>query len=98
MWLIWSPRFLARLRGLGDPLPGRMSGHPEDVNSEGPDFDHEQCVQAAQEDRIEVEEVAGQQAVGLGARKARQDVSASRGAGPCPWVHRTRRTVDSLSR
>jgi hypothetical protein len=55
--------------GLGDPLPGRMSGHPEDVDPAGLDFDHEEHVQAVQEDRVEVEEVAGQQPVGRGAEE-----------------------------
>jgi hypothetical protein len=31
-------------------------------------------------------------------RKVRRDVSAFRGAGPCPWARRMRRTVDSPSR
>jgi hypothetical protein len=48
--------------GLGDPLPRRMSGRPQDVDPAGPYFDHDKHIQAAQEDRVEVEEIAGQQA------------------------------------
>ena len=33
--------------GLGDPLPRRMSGRPQDVDPAGPYFDHEQHLQAA---------------------------------------------------
>ena len=46
-----------------------MGGHPEDVDPAGGYLDDEQDVQAAQEHRVEMEEIAGQQPVGLGAQK-----------------------------
>jgi hypothetical protein len=45
------------------------TGHAEDVHAPVRDLDDEQYVQAFEEDRVHVEEIAGQQAVGLGAEE-----------------------------
>lgn len=46
-----------------------MSGDPENMHSAGADLHHEQDVQATQEDRVNVEEVAGQQSGRLRAQE-----------------------------
>jgi hypothetical protein len=59
-----------RLRGLlGGPCAILVGGHAEDVHAPGRHLHDEQHVQACEEDRVYVEEVAGQQAVGLGAEE-----------------------------
>jgi hypothetical protein len=50
--------------------------------------------QACEEDRVHVEEIAGQQPL---RKNARQEVSTSRGAGPRRPARKTRRTVASLT-
>jgi hypothetical protein len=62
------------------------------------DFHHEQHVQALQEDRVDVEEIAGQQPAGpaLAARSAK--TYPHRAAGPSRSPRRIRRTVESLTR
>ena len=54
---------------LGGPCAIRVGGHAEDVHAPGRYLHNEQHVQACEEDRVHVEEVAGQQAVGLGAEE-----------------------------
>jgi hypothetical protein len=54
------------LRG---PSAGGVGGDAEDVDSADMDLDDEQHVKSAQEDRVEVKEIAGQQPVGLGAKE-----------------------------
>jgi hypothetical protein len=51
---------------LGVPRAVRVRGHPEDEHPPGLHLHDEQHVQALEEDRVDVEEVAGQQAVRLG--------------------------------
>ena len=46
-----------------------MSGRPENVDPAGADLHDEQDIQSLQEDRVEVEEVAGQQPVSLGGQE-----------------------------
>ena len=46
-----------------------MGGHPGDVDPAGGYLDDEQHVQPAQEHRVEMKEIAGQQPVGRGAQK-----------------------------
>jgi hypothetical protein len=50
---------------LGRPYPGRVGGHPEDVDPAGGKLDHKQHVQALEQDRVDLEEVARQHALGL---------------------------------
>ncbi len=64
----------------------------------GPHLHDEQHVDTLEEDRAGMEEVTGKQAVCLGAREARQEVSTFRGAGLCRRARRIRRTVASLMR
>lgn len=64
---------------LSSPGAGRVGGHAQDVDAPRTDFHHEQHVQALQKDRVNMEEIAGQKPLGLGARRpARkyQDVEA----------------------
>ena len=55
--------------GLGNPRSGRVGCDTEDVHSSGVDLYQEQHIQSAQEDRVDVEEIAGQQPVGLSSEK-----------------------------
>jgi len=51
---------------LGDPGSGGMSGYPEDVHPASAHFHDEQCVEARERDRVDREEIRGQQPAGLG--------------------------------
>jgi hypothetical protein len=51
---------------LGHPLPHGMRGDPGQVHAAGAVLDEEQHVQAAQQHRIDVEEVGGDDGLGLG--------------------------------
>jgi len=64
---------------LGQPGSGRVRGHVEDVDAAGGEFDDEERVEAVQGDRVEVEQVAGQDAVGLGVEELRPGGTGS------PW-------------
>ena len=50
---------------LGEPSYGGVRGHAEDVHAAGGVLDDEEDVEPAQGDRVEVEQVAGEDAVGL---------------------------------
>jgi hypothetical protein len=50
---------------LGYPRSRRVRRHPQDVDAAGGDLEHEQHVQAPEQHRVDVEEVARQQALGL---------------------------------
>jgi hypothetical protein len=50
---------------LGHPGPGRMSGDPGDVYTATAVLDHHQDIQAAQEDRVDVGEIDGEDRMGL---------------------------------
>ncbi len=86
---------VAGLRGGSGAV--RVGGHAEDVHVPGRDLHDEQDVQALEEDRVDLEEVAGQQPLRLGAQERRQEVSISRGAGLRRWARKIRRTVASLT-
>jgi hypothetical protein len=58
---------VARL--LGGPRVVCVGDHPEDVHVPGPHLHDEQHVQAPEEDRVDVEEITGQQAFGLRAQE-----------------------------
>ena len=61
-----SSRSMSRLRGLlGQPGAGGVGGDAEDVHTAGGVLDDEQDVQPAQGDRIEMEQIAGHDAMGL---------------------------------
>jgi len=54
---------------LSQPSAGGMSGHAQDVYATGGVFDDEERVELVQVDRVEVEQVAGEDAVGLRAEE-----------------------------
>ena len=67
---------------LGAPGAIRVPGHPEDMNPPGGYLHDEQHIPPLEEDRVHGEEVARQQALGLGTQKgAPGGVQAARG-GP----------------
>jgi hypothetical protein len=73
--------------GLGNPRSGRVGCDTEDVHSAGVDLYQEQHVQSVQEDRVDVEEIAGQQPGGLGSQKCPPGLSLRWGV----WEDGTRR-------
>ena len=54
---------------LGGPGPGRMSGEAQDVYRPGLDLHDEQHVHALEQYRVDVQEVAGKDAVRLGGQE-----------------------------
>jgi len=50
---------------LGDPGPGGVGGDPGDVHTATPVLDHDEDVEAAQEDGVDVGEVDREDGVGL---------------------------------
>jgi hypothetical protein len=54
---------------LGDPVSGRVSGDPREMHAAAFVFDHEEDVEAAQEDGVDVGEVDGEDGVGLGGQE-----------------------------
>ena len=85
---------VARL--LGGPCAVRVGGHAEDVHVPGRYLHDEQHVQASEEDRVDMEEVAGEQPVRLRAQERRREVSTFRGAGLRQRARRIRRAVARL--
>jgi hypothetical protein len=55
---------------LGGPYAIRVGGHAEDVHVPGRHLHDEQDLQASEEDRVDLEEVAGQQPLRLGAQES----------------------------
>ena len=65
-----SPRSTIRLRACwAVQAPSGWADTPEDVHAPGPHLHDEQHVQALEEDRADMEEITGQQAVGLRAQE-----------------------------
>ena len=54
---------------LGSPRAVRVSGHAEDVHVPGAHLHDEQHIRAPEEDRVDMKEIAGQQAISLCAQK-----------------------------
>jgi hypothetical protein len=54
---------------LGHPGAGRIGGHSGDVDLAGGDLDEEQHIAALEQHRVDREEVAGQDRVGLGGQE-----------------------------
>nr|WP_220447739.1 hypothetical protein [Nonomuraea diastatica] len=50
---------------LSGPCAGRVTGHAQNVHLSRADLHHEQHVQALQKDRVNMEEIAGQEPFGL---------------------------------
>jgi hypothetical protein len=67
---------VARL--LGDPGPARIRGAGRQVNAAALEFDEEEHVEAAQRDRLDSEEIAGEHARGLLA----EELSPARSRAP----------------
>jgi hypothetical protein len=59
-----------------------VSGYPENAHRAGADFHDEQNVESAQRDRVEGEEVGGQQPSGLSAQEASPAGAYSAGCWP----------------
>ena len=54
---------------LGGPRAIRVGGHAQDVHPPGPHLHDEQHIEAPEKDRVDMEEIAGQQAIGLRAQE-----------------------------
>jgi hypothetical protein len=54
---------------LGGPRPGGVSGDAQGVHPPCADLHHEEHVQASEEDRVDVQEVAGEDSVRLGGQE-----------------------------
>src|SRR5450759_2052888 len=81
------PTGILQVRGeiaghLGDPWAVRVGGRSEDVHDAALHFDDEQHVVAPQEDRVDVEEVRGHNALGLGGEELGPGWALSPG---CRW-------------
>ena len=83
---------------LGSPRAVRVSGHAEDVHVPGAHLHDEQHIKAPEEDRVDMKEIAGQQAISCVRRNARQEVSVFLGTGLRRRARRIRRTVAALMR
>jgi hypothetical protein len=75
---------------LGNPPPSRVSGDADQVHPSAAELDDEQDKYAPQEDRVDGEEVAGQDPGGLLAQERPPTRRARRGAGSRPWARSTR--------
>jgi hypothetical protein len=88
--LVRSPRSMSKIAGLlGHPGSGGMGGAPGVVHAAGGMLDHDEQVEAAQEDGVDVGEIDREDRLGL----RRQELSPAR-AGPV----RSEIGVDSSSR
>ena len=83
---------------LGDPLPRRAGGDPAQMHSAGVELDEEQHVEAAEEHRVDGEDVTGQEA-GAWAFKNSDQVGPVRcGAGSIPCRRRIAQTLEGAIR
>jgi len=80
---------------LGSPGSGRVRGDAQDIHGPGLDLHREQDVHAAEEDRVDMQKIARQDADACAARNCRQVGDARRGAGRSPAAARIRRIVPS---
>jgi len=67
-----------------------MSANTEDVDYAALELNHEQHIELVETDRVHDEEVGGQMPLAWAVRNCFQ-VGPPRGAGPRPWLLRTRR-------
>lgn len=79
---------------LGEPRAGRVGGDAEDVHAAVGVLDHEERIQAAQGDSVEVKQVAGHDPVRLGPYSAHEG-PARRGEGSMPDLRRIFHTVEA---
>ena len=82
---------------LGHPAAGGMGGDPGDVHPPGPMLDHPEDVEAAQEDGVDMGEVAREDRVACAARNWRQVGPVRRGAGSRPAPLRIVHTVEAAT-
>ena len=82
---------------LGDPGPGGVGGDPGEVHAATAVLDHDENVEAAQEDGVDVGEVDREDRVGLLRRNCRQVGPARRGAGSSPASLRIFQTVEAAT-
>jgi hypothetical protein len=80
---------------LGEPGSGRMGGDAEDVHPTAGVLDDEERVEPVQGDRVEVEQIAGEDRRACAWRNCAQVGPARRGAGSMPAVFRIRQTVEA---
>jgi hypothetical protein len=72
-----------------------MGGDAENVHPTAGVLDDEERVEPVQGDRVEVEQIAGEDRRGLRSEELRQVGPARRGAGSIPAVSRIRQTVEA---
>ena len=82
-------------RELGQPAAGWVRGDAEDVYAPGGVLDDEERVEPLQGDRVEVEQVAGQDRLGLRVEELRPGRPPRRGAGSIPAAWRIFQTVEA---
>jgi hypothetical protein len=81
----WWSRSVRRFRACWvTQAPGRVSGDAGDVDSAGRQFQEERDVDPFEEHRVDGEEVAGQDGVGLGGEELFHVGPLRRGAGSTP--------------
>jgi len=83
--------------GLGDPHGGGMRGGAENSDASGAVFDHREDVQARAGQRHGLEEVGGEDRVGLGAEESVQVVAVRSCAGSMPAWRMISQTVDGAT-
>jgi hypothetical protein len=78
---------------LGHPRSGWVGGDAQDMNAAGGKLDHKQHIQALEQDGIDVEEVAGQDSLGLGGKELppSQPRTAWRRVDACPFEEQPHR-------
>jgi hypothetical protein len=89
---------MSRFAGLlGQPGAGRVGCDSEDVHAAGGMLDDEEGIQPAQGDRLEMEQVAGQDRIRLRLRlqELRPGWPGRRGTGSIPAVSRLCQTVEA---
>ena len=82
---------------LGDPVPGGVGSNPGEVHAATVVLDHEEDVEAAQEDGVDVGEVDGEDAVAGADRNWRQVGPDRRGAGSSPGSFMIFQTVEAAT-
>jgi hypothetical protein len=83
---------------LGDPGSGQIRGDAQEVHAAGGMLDYEQDVEPVQQQRVDAEEVRGENAVCWARRNSRQLGPSRRGAGSMPARFRINHTVLGASR
>jgi hypothetical protein len=83
---------------LSHPRPGRLRGDPEQPHPPGGELHDEEQIEAAEEHRVDVGEVAGQDRLGLGREELAPRLPGPGGAGPTPARRRMSHTVEGASR